>query len=372
HGGTWSFSKVSLSIEEVQDQDLGSWKLSEVIARYSRRTPVDRNLNIWPSTMHHRNPSKAIVVEGKFSGNSEFLTLYSSIVSGHLVSNRDIEVDKAKIDIISSLSHHESMWEDVDFVFDQPCIKAFQELKKRLTTTPILLAPDWELPFYTHKPLEDVALELLRWIRRRLPEATTNWDGAKILDGKFCTYLHLKRGVFFISPFPLFFRSRSWQAFHFDILIEEAIRRCGIRIVKMDKEEASRSNYKLGRSKDFGWKILHISSTLREDRWSTGNGQSFSGIEIPRMPSRLTGTRNVPNLITPPRHVLVGSHDTHLAANWDLIVFGCVPMNAMKFTPFITRYAKLSLHRWRIIQQTHVLLEALALGLLDIKQIGHL
>ncbi|RDX91470.1 hypothetical protein CR513_26548, partial [Mucuna pruriens] len=61
----------------VQDQDLGSWKLSEVIARYSQRTPVDGNLNVWPSVVHHRCPSKAIVAKGGFSRNSEFLTLYS-------------------------------------------------------------------------------------------------------------------------------------------------------------------------------------------------------------------------------------------------------------------------------------------------------
>ncbi|RDY07028.1 hypothetical protein CR513_08904, partial [Mucuna pruriens] len=50
---------MSLFIEEVQDQDLGSWKSSEVIARYSRHTPVDRNLNVWSSLVHHCHPSKA-------------------------------------------------------------------------------------------------------------------------------------------------------------------------------------------------------------------------------------------------------------------------------------------------------------------------
>ncbi|RDX92695.1 hypothetical protein CR513_25137, partial [Mucuna pruriens] len=33
----------------IQDQDLGSWKLLEVIARHSERTLVDKNLNAWPS-----------------------------------------------------------------------------------------------------------------------------------------------------------------------------------------------------------------------------------------------------------------------------------------------------------------------------------
>ncbi|RDX90126.1 hypothetical protein CR513_28038, partial [Mucuna pruriens] len=36
---------------------------------------------------------------------------------------------------------------DVDFNFDQPYVKAFQELKNRLTSAPILQAPNWEYPF---------------------------------------------------------------------------------------------------------------------------------------------------------------------------------------------------------------------------------
>ncbi|RDX74142.1 hypothetical protein CR513_46146, partial [Mucuna pruriens] len=51
---------ISTQADEGQDQDLGSWKLSEVITRYSRCTPVDGNLNVWPSLVHHYRPSKAI------------------------------------------------------------------------------------------------------------------------------------------------------------------------------------------------------------------------------------------------------------------------------------------------------------------------
>ncbi|RDX85390.1 Retrovirus-related Pol polyprotein from transposon 17.6, partial [Mucuna pruriens] len=100
------------------------------------------------------------------------------IVLGHLVSNRSIEVDKSKIGIITSLPNPASMWEvrsflghagfyrrftknfskpalplskllqkDVEFKFDQPCIEAFQELKNRLTSVPILQAPNWDLQF---------------------------------------------------------------------------------------------------------------------------------------------------------------------------------------------------------------------------------
>nr|GFC27808.1 hypothetical protein [Tanacetum cinerariifolium] len=33
------------------------------------------------------------------------------------------------------------------FIFSEDCIKAFQTLKKRLTEAPILIAPNWDLPF---------------------------------------------------------------------------------------------------------------------------------------------------------------------------------------------------------------------------------
>ncbi|RDY03115.1 hypothetical protein CR513_13335, partial [Mucuna pruriens] len=44
---------------------VGSWKPVKVIAQYSRRTPVGRNLNVWPSVVNHHHPSKAIVREPK-------------------------------------------------------------------------------------------------------------------------------------------------------------------------------------------------------------------------------------------------------------------------------------------------------------------
>ncbi|RDY07850.1 Retrovirus-related Pol polyprotein from transposon 17.6, partial [Mucuna pruriens] len=85
------------------------------------------------------------------------------IVLGHLVSNRGIEVDKAKIDIISSLSHPIFMQEVCSFLghasFCRRFIKNFntialplskllqQDVEFRLTTIPILQPPNWELPF---------------------------------------------------------------------------------------------------------------------------------------------------------------------------------------------------------------------------------
>ncbi|GKF25748.1 reverse transcriptase domain-containing protein [Tanacetum coccineum] len=56
------------------------------------------------------------------------------IVLGHKISKSEIEVDKAKVDVIAKLP--------------QPTtVKAFETLKMKLTQAPILVAPDWDLPF---------------------------------------------------------------------------------------------------------------------------------------------------------------------------------------------------------------------------------
>nr|GEW24486.1 reverse transcriptase domain-containing protein [Tanacetum cinerariifolium] len=100
------------------------------------------------------------------------------IVLGHKISNNEIEVDTAKVDVISKLPHptivkgicnflgHAGSYrrfiqdfskiarlmtrlleKDTPFFFSKECIEAFQTLKKKLTEAPILVAPDWDLPF---------------------------------------------------------------------------------------------------------------------------------------------------------------------------------------------------------------------------------
>ncbi|KAI5343490.1 hypothetical protein L3X38_011366 [Prunus dulcis] len=69
------------------------------------------------------------------------------IVLGQVISGKGIEVDKAKIDLIASMPSPTSVKEDMDFVFDQDGENAFNALKKMLTTAPIIIPPDWSLPF---------------------------------------------------------------------------------------------------------------------------------------------------------------------------------------------------------------------------------
>nr|KYP39435.1 Retrovirus-related Pol polyprotein from transposon 412 family [Cajanus cajan] len=100
------------------------------------------------------------------------------IVLGHKISARGIEVDKAKVDVIekfpppinvkgvrSFLGHADFyrrfikdfskiskplctlLNKDQPFLFDEECMKAFLTLKNKLTTAPVIVAPDWSESF---------------------------------------------------------------------------------------------------------------------------------------------------------------------------------------------------------------------------------
>nr|GFB73484.1 reverse transcriptase domain-containing protein [Tanacetum cinerariifolium] len=101
-----------------------------------------------------------------------------SIVLGHKISKKGIEVDKAKIGVISKLHHpttvkgirsflcHAGFYrcfikdfskisrpmtylleKNPPFIFSNECIQAFRTLKDKLTEAPILIAPNWDQPF---------------------------------------------------------------------------------------------------------------------------------------------------------------------------------------------------------------------------------
>nr|GEY62985.1 reverse transcriptase domain-containing protein [Tanacetum cinerariifolium] len=111
------------------------------------------------------------------------------IVLGHKISKNEIEVDKAKVDVIAKLPHpttvkgihsflgHVGFYrrfiqdfskiarpmtrlleKDTSFFFSNECIEAFQTLKKKLTEAPNLIAPDWDLPFQLMCDASDFAI----------------------------------------------------------------------------------------------------------------------------------------------------------------------------------------------------------------------
>ncbi|GJU64613.1 reverse transcriptase domain-containing protein [Tanacetum coccineum] len=82
-----------------------------------------------------------------FSEKCHFM-VKEGIVLGHKISKSRIEVDRAKVDVIAKLPHPTSVKEkETPFIFSKECIEAFETLKKKLTEAPILVAPDWDLPF---------------------------------------------------------------------------------------------------------------------------------------------------------------------------------------------------------------------------------
>ncbi|GKE07990.1 reverse transcriptase domain-containing protein, partial [Tanacetum coccineum] len=69
------------------------------------------------------------------------------IVLGHKISKSGIEVDREKVDVIAELPYLKHIKGDAKFIFLVECIQAFNILKDKLTTAPIIVAPDWNLDF---------------------------------------------------------------------------------------------------------------------------------------------------------------------------------------------------------------------------------
>ncbi|GJX15392.1 reverse transcriptase domain-containing protein, partial [Tanacetum coccineum] len=75
------------------------------------------------------------------------------IVLGHEISKFGIEVDKAKVDVIAKLPHPTSVKGIRSF---------FRSRQKKLTEAPILVTPDWDLPFEIMCDASDYAILLLQ------------------------------------------------------------------------------------------------------------------------------------------------------------------------------------------------------------------
>ncbi|GJZ67069.1 reverse transcriptase domain-containing protein, partial [Tanacetum coccineum] len=79
------------------------------------------------------------------------------IVLGHKISKKGIEVDKAKIDVISKQPHPTTV-KGIRSFLGHAGFYPFQTLKKKLTEASILIAPNWDQPFEIMCDASDYAI----------------------------------------------------------------------------------------------------------------------------------------------------------------------------------------------------------------------
>ncbi|GJW03227.1 reverse transcriptase domain-containing protein [Tanacetum coccineum] len=132
------------------------------------------------------------------------------IVLGHKISKNGIEVDKAKVDVIakmpppttvkgirSFLGHADFyrrfiqdfskiarpmthlLEKDTPFFFSSECNSSFEILKKKLTEAPILVSPDWDLPFKIMCDASDFAERIKKTKRSKNDQKPTRNDRDK-------------------------------------------------------------------------------------------------------------------------------------------------------------------------------------------------
>ncbi|RVW84156.1 Retrovirus-related Pol polyprotein from transposon opus [Vitis vinifera] len=148
--------------------------------------------------------------------------VHQGIVLGHIISKQDIEVDKAKVELIVKLPSPTNVKEvrqflgharfyrrfikdfsklarplcellvkDAKFIWDNRCQRSFEELKLFLTTSPIVRAPNWKLPFEVMCDASDFAIGVvlgqredgkpyvIYYVSKTLNEAQRNYTTTK-------------------------------------------------------------------------------------------------------------------------------------------------------------------------------------------------
>ncbi|GJT32260.1 reverse transcriptase domain-containing protein [Tanacetum coccineum] len=150
---------------------------------------LDAGLIYQFSVVHDRMLKRCEDTKLALNWEKSHFMVKEGIVLGHKISRKGIEVDKAKVDVISKLPHpttvkgirsflgHAGFYrrfikdfskisrpmthlleKNTPFIFSEDCILAFQTLKKKLTEAPILIAPNWDEPFEIMCDASDYAI----------------------------------------------------------------------------------------------------------------------------------------------------------------------------------------------------------------------
>ncbi|GJW26836.1 reverse transcriptase domain-containing protein [Tanacetum coccineum] len=175
-----SFLPVIISFQLSKNKN----KLISVLKRHKqafawKTTDIPEICSPWVSPIHCIPKKGGItIVANEKDELVPTRTVTEGIVLGHKVSGASLEVDKAKIDVISKLPPptnikgirsflgHAGFYrrfikdfskiarpltklheKDTPFEFNDECHKAFTSLKEKLTCTLVIVSPNWNLPF---------------------------------------------------------------------------------------------------------------------------------------------------------------------------------------------------------------------------------
>jgi hypothetical protein len=147
------------------------------------------------------------------------------IVLGHMISERVIEVDKAKVEAVEKLPPpmdikslrsflgHAGFYrkfikdfskitkpltnllqKDVQFNYNDKCLAAFRTLKRSLITTPIIQPPDWSQPFEIMCDASDYAIGAVLG-QRKEGKVHAIYYASKTLNGARLNYATTEKDV---------------------------------------------------------------------------------------------------------------------------------------------------------------------------------
>ncbi|CAA7041920.1 unnamed protein product [Microthlaspi erraticum] len=140
------------------------------------------------------------------------------IVLGHRISERGIEVDKAKIEVMTNLQPPKTvkdirsflghagfyrrfikdfsqiarpltrlLCKDINFEFTEECHKAFTKIKEALVSAPVVQPPNWELPFEIMCDASDYAVGAVLG-QRKDKKLHVIYYASRTLDEAQCKY----------------------------------------------------------------------------------------------------------------------------------------------------------------------------------------
>nr|GEX61511.1 DNA-directed DNA polymerase [Tanacetum cinerariifolium] len=212
-----------------------------------------------------------------------YFIVTEGIILGHKISTQRIEVDKAKVDVITKLPHpttvkgiqsflvHAGFYrrfikdfskiarpmtrlleKDTPFHFSKECVEAFQTLKRKLTEAPILIALDWDMLFELMYDASDFAIGAvlgqrqdkhfrpIHYASKTMTESESNYTTTKkemlaVVTPWFADFANYHAGNFVVKGMSSQQKSKFFKdvkhyfwddPFLFKICVDQVIRRC--------------------------------------------------------------------------------------------------------------------------------------------------